>query len=179
MTGAIRNADWTAAGWRVPEAVPPGERPPAPLWDWLTESGSLTARLRGHCGADFRLVLLDESRRALDGDEARRLAAGGTALCREVTLNCGARPLVYARSLLPEACGGAWFEELGETPLGDALFARPETRRGRIELTRLEPGTPLYRRAARHGRHPAWARRSLIRAGELRLLILECFYTPV
>jgi chorismate lyase len=139
-------------------------RVPAPLWSWLTETGSLTQRLKMHCRGVFDLVVLDERDEPLSEADAALvgLEPGAPARVREVQLCCDGVPCIYARSLLPyltlHGAGGA-LDGLGKRPLGDALFAYPDMARGPIEVSE----------------GAEWGRRSVFRLAGQPVLVAEYF----
>lgn len=163
--------------WKALPSWPADERPAA-LWPFIAETGSLTERLRAKAGAAFHVEVLRESEVRLLAQDAALLhaKAGEPAYLRQVYL-CGAKPLVYARSVAV-GDGRRWLKELGESPLGQKVFADKDARRGPIEVTCLAPGEPLYEAAlsALPGNSgELWARRSLLTVGAAAILIYECF----
>ena len=164
--------------WRPLESWPAAARP-AKLWPYLAEIGSLTEKLRARAGKDFHVQLLKQGRAALAPEDAVLLSTrpGDNAFVRQVYL-CGGEPWVYARSLaLGE--GERWLADLGKTPLGEKVFAEPETRRGPIEVAEIGPMHLLYQHAmaglAFEYTRPLWARRSLLSVNGAAILIYECF----
>lgn len=172
-----------ATHWTRHDRLPADSRPAAALWSWLTEHGSLTARLRTRCGAAFRLRVLAESTGMLGREDSAPLGlgAGTRGLIREVTLNCGTATLIYARSVIPErtlAAGNNWLAHLGEKPLGDVLFGLPGIEREPIEVACLQAGHGLLQRVSSKIKPDIpqlWARRSLLQLRGGPLLICECF----
>lgn len=159
------------SGWPV-------ESRPEVLWPWLSHAGSLTEKLRAVVGAAFHVQVLHEGASALLAEDAQLLHTlpGTAAQVREVYL-CGEAPCVYARTL---AASDAvrWLDRLNTQPLGDRVFADPETQRLPIQAACLGPGHFLYAAALRRlERKPGmlWSRRSVLVAGDARLLIYECF----
>ena len=175
---------------------PPANPPHASAWrplrpaagrsglaDWLAERGSLTARLRAHCG-QFALRRLGQRAATPHRDETTLLGLpqGRRAWVREVLLLADGVPVVYAHSVArTEVLRGAWrlLARIGGKPVGDAVFARPLTRRGAIEIRRLKPGHPLQRAACAAAGLPPdtrlWARRSaFVHAGQA-LWVSEVF----
>lgn len=156
------------------------------LRPWLTDPGSLTARVRERCAA-FSLVVLEQRLAAPHADEAALLGLrqGELAWLREVLLVADGVPVVYARSILPRRnVRGAWnlFHGLGARPLGAALFADPAIRRGALACARLDRRDARYHRAlAVSPRLPraVWARRSLFRLRGRALLVSELFLPPI
>ncbi len=148
---------------------------------WLTDRGSLTARLQQQAGPIKVKVLFQGLRRA-NRDEAFLFAAPDKrVMVREVLLLRGATPLVFAHTVF--AAGGlrgAWrgIAGLGNRPLGAALFADPRIARFPLRQKKLPRTHPLYRRAAAQLKHPPpslWARRSIFAAGNSPILVSEVF----
>lgn len=165
--------------WQSPEA----SDAPAALRDWLLETGSLTQRIRAHCEEDFHLDVLREAV-ASEGEIPAAWPPGDIPpRLREVTLNCGDAPLVFARTLIPDPAtvNDHWLLELGNRPLGDVLFQAGGERETGFELAPLDASTELGRAALAHvesGKVDAttvWARRSWVCLHGERLLICECF----
>lgn len=146
--------------------------------DWLAEPGSLTARVQSRCDGDFRLRVIDE--RFASGASILGSNEPAEAFCREITLGCGDRPLVFARTLVPRAtlAAHAWLGALGETPLGVRLFDEPGYMRGRFHVAYLRPGDALYDYVNREivplG-DGLWARRARVELNGDPLEICECF----
>ena len=67
---------------------------------WLLDRGSLTRRIQDRC-ANFRLDVLAQRMAPAQTDEraAIGLHAGAQCLEREVSLNCGGTPVVFAHSV--------------------------------------------------------------------------------
>lgn len=156
-----------------------------PLRRWLTDRGSLTARLQGRAGR-ITVKVLFQGRRRPNADEVF-LFAGRTSqvIVREVLLLRGAMPLVFAHTVFDAASlRGAWrgVSVLGNRPLGAALFADPRIARFPLRQKKLGGGHPLYRRAAAQLKHPPvalWARRSIFAAGKSPILVSEVFLPAV
>jgi chorismate lyase len=149
------------------------------LYGWLTDSGSLTSRLRAACGPGFRLELLGEATEVLPGD-AVSLLDGSEVRARRVRMFCGDGLCVCATTLIPAATldGEPWLASLGDRPLGDALLERGGIQRAPFEFCRASPAHPLFSPAlAGTEIRPAWvwARRSRFRLVAGPLLIYEMF----
>lgn len=148
---------------------------------WLTDRGSLTARLQRRAGPIKVKVLFQGLRRA-NRDEAF-LFASPTArvLVREVLLLRGTTPLVFAHTVLArDGLRGAWrsIARLGTRPLGAALFADPRVARFPLRQKKLPRTHALHRRAALQLQRPLpplWARRSIFAAGKSPILVSEVF----
>lgn len=151
---------------------------PGTVEDWLAEPGSLTARICARCADDFRLAVIDER------DEPTGLLFADREpteiFCREITLNCGYRSLVFARTRVPQPTLAAhpWLRELGGKPLGARLFAEPGYMRGRFHVARLVPGDELYEYVNARVvplASPLWARRARVELSGHPFEICECF----
>jgi len=170
--------------WTAADAVPTAARP-AVLWSWLTDSGSLTQRLREHAGTSFRLHVLAEQREPLRHTDATRMQvdAEQQALIREVRLDADGRAAIHAVTVIPASTLSKLPElaTLGARPLGEALFERDDVARAPFEVACLGPSHPLAARALAAAGEPRarlWARRSVVRVAGHPLLIHECFLFP-
>lgn len=158
-------------------------RVPAELLPWLVDAASLTGRLRRLCPHGFNVRLLAQRwQRPLRNE---RLALGMRdhefALVRQVHLACGARPLVFARTVIPAATlrgGLRRYAHLGTRPLGELLFADRRVRRGGIEVAEIAPRHALYRvitGGRANGSGAVWGRRSVFTLAGAPLLVGEVF----
>ncbi len=152
---------------------------------WLTDSGSLTARLQRYAGP-IKVKVLFQGLRYANRDETFLFASPATrVLVREVLLLKGATPLVFAHTVLaPDKLRGAWrgVARLGTRPLGAALFADPRIARFPLRQKKLPRSHPLYRRAAAQLKQPPatlWARRSIFAAGKSPILVSEVFLPAI
>ncbi len=156
------------------------------LRHWLLDRGSLTRRIQLRC-ARFRLELLSQRIAGVDRDERAVIGAqrGVKCVVREVSLNCGEQPVVFAHSVVePRALRGPWhmLMTLGARPLGAALFSDPRVERQPLHFRHLGAQHELYHRAcALLARPPAslWARRSLFVMRGSRLLVTEVFLPAI
>jgi chorismate--pyruvate lyase len=170
----------TPPAW-FPASGGPAQHVSPPTASWLFETGSLTQRLRGFCGAGFGVRLLRQDRAKPFADEALALGLPGfrLAVVREVLLQCGDRPWVAARSVIPDdALHGdeRRLARLGDRPLGEILFADPRLERARLELAEVETSRwqpELLEPLDIRGR--VWGRRSLYTLGTGKLLVAEFF----
>ena len=152
---------------------------------WLTDRGSLTARLERHAGP-IKVKVLFQGLRRVNRDEAFLFASpSARVLVREVLLTSGSKPLVFAHTVVaPGALRGAWrsVTALGTRPLGAALFADPRIARFPLRQKKLPLSHPLQRRAAAQSKTPLppmWARRSIFAAGNSPILVSEVFMPAV
>jgi chorismate lyase len=152
------------------------------LLPWLTDPGSLTARIRARCRR-FSVRVLGQRLARVHRDEAALLGlrAGELAWLREVVLEADGVAVVYARSVMPRSnLRGDWnrFTGLGSRPLGAALFADPRIVRQPLHVARLDARDRRYRLGAAIA--PAagpslWARRSVFLLAGRPLLVCEVF----
>jgi len=173
-----------SARWLLPSQALKNRIDPVAL-AWLSDEGSLTARLKQRCPDGFSVRVLDETWSRPDPSEARLLGCplNQKVLLRQVHLLCGERLCVYARSVIPLGTlqgRHRRLQHLGDRPLGEYLFAQPHLKRARIEWSRLTPETALYRTALPDGGGGAtiWGRRSLFLIDRKPLLVAE-FFLPV
>lgn len=151
---------------------------PGRVEDWLAEPGSLTARVRSRCPETFRLKVVDQRREQnvtiFEDDEPAE------TFCREITLGCGDKPLVFARTRIPVATltANPWLGELGGTPLGTRLFDEPGYMRGRFFIARMVRGDALYDYVNENVitlHAELWARKARVELKGKPFEICECF----
>lgn len=158
----------------------------ARLRAWLLDRGSLTRRIQLRCKR-FDVAIIAQGLAMPCRDERRLLRLGPAECCivREVRLNCGRKPVVYAHSVLSRrATRGAWrmVMSLGRQPLGAALFADPRVKRYPLRFRQINRGNALFRRASGLLDEPPaqfWARRSLFVLRGARLLVTEVFLPAI
>ena len=180
MTPILRDTSWQPA----PSAA--GAYRP-----WLTDRGSLTARIAARC-PDIRVQVLFQGLRRPDRDERFLFADRGRArvLVREVFLVCRDVPVVFAHTVLaPTHLRGAWrgLSTLGSKPLGAALFADPRIERFALRTRKLGWHHDLQRRVQRYAprskteavQGSLWARRSLFRLHDSPILVTEVFLPEI
>jgi chorismate--pyruvate lyase len=160
-------------------------RRPAPgagrYLSWLIDRGSLTDRVRRRC-AGFGVRLLFQGPRRPTRDERPLFGAGKSrALVREVCLDCGGEPMVFAHSVIRlRDLRGPWrvVARLGARPLGAALFADPRIKRRPLRFRRLVLNDELHARACAALRvrpQALWARSSLFTLHNSPILVTEVF----
>ncbi len=152
------------------------------LKPWLVDEGSLTQRIQSCCRR-FGLKLLAQKFDLPCRDErsCAGLRAAESYLVREVSLQCGRVPVVFAHSVIGRrAHRGAWrlVAALGAKSLGTALFARAGAKRYGVAFRCLRRTDALYARAAGLLPRPPvrlWARRSLFLLQGARIAVTEVF----
>ncbi len=154
------------------------------LRPWLTDRGSLTARLQRYAGPITVQVLFQGLRR-VNRDETFLFALSAHVLVREVLLLCGHTPLVFAHTVLArDGLRGAWrsIARLGTRPLGAALFADPRVTRFPLRQKKLPRSHALHRQAVGQLQcplPPLWARRSIFAVGKSPILVSEVFLPAI
>lgn len=155
---------------------------PAVLQEWLMSEGSLTEKLTATCNDGFNVELLHQT--LTFATEAAAAALGieeGSALLhREVLLNDGDKPLVFACSLLPEVALIGRYEELrqlDERPLGHWIFAEPALQRSRMGFAVIPADAPLFVRVPESQIVSAelWGRVTYFSGAAAPLLVSEFF----
>ena len=165
--------------WKSPPALAGA---PEYLHPWLSDPGSLTARIVARC-QQFQVQVLGETRARPFVDERQLigLSPDRHAWTREVLLLADGVPVVFAHSVLaPRDLIGAWHmaQAIGSRPLGAALFADPSIWRGPLSAARLAPHHPLHRHACHalgESLPTLWARRSRFCRLDRPLLVTEVF----
>ncbi len=156
---------------------------PVDMAGWLFDRGSLTRRLQTVCPKGFRVELVEQGWQRPMLNEAMRLSVSPDrlALVRQVYLFCHARPVVYARTVIPgSTLTGAerHLACLGNRPLGAVLFAAPNMCRDEVEVACIRPGQRIFTRATRTlDSEPVsiWGRRSVFYLSGKPLLVSEVF----
>ena len=175
MTELPQDVDWQ----RAPAAAGPYRR-------WLTDRGSLTARIAARCPG-VRVEVTFQGLRRPDRDEGFLFADAGRsrAFVREVLLCCGDTPVVFAHTVLrPRDLTGPWrgVAGLGSRPLGAALFADARIERFALRQRKLGAHHELNRRVCallRIRPRSLWARRSLFRLHDSPILVTEVFLPEI
>lgn len=170
--------------WQPLGRIARHQRPNPALQNWLTDSGSLTARLIAASHGLFEVQVVRQLIGVPRLDERRVLGMKrpALALIREVIL-CGCdEPWVFARSLLPLASLTGRLRHLrkqGNRPLGAFLFSQPQLTRSAIAVAQISRDHG-YVPDALAGAAPLWGRRSVfsLQAHHLQqkpLLVSEVF----
>ena len=152
---------------------------------WLTDRGSLTARIKARCPS-VRVEVVFQGLRRPDRDERFVFSRGSArVIVREVFLYCGDTPVVFAHTVLdPADLCGTWrsVAKLGNRPLGAALFADARISRHPLRHKKIGRQHELHKRLSKvvH-RAPAslWARRSLFRLHNSPILVTEVFLPEI
>ncbi|MBZ4200906.1 MAG: chorismate lyase [Methylotenera sp.] len=153
----------------------------------LGDKGSLTARLKqGFDDFSVQSLSVSHGRAFLDEMPALGLSLRQTALIRNVMLMGNKQALVFAHSVLPfSSLRGPWLglRQLGNKPLGEALFANPQVKRTALRFQKLYAQHGLYRHALSEYAEAEcsviptylWARRSVFRLHRAKIMVTEVF----
>ena len=165
--------------WRP--ALPAARR--SGIESWLTDSGSLTQRLRrSSARLELRLLRQGPARALRDEYPLLGLPQGRKVWRRDVLLVADGVPRVLGHSVCAlSALRGPWrlLRHLGVKPVGDAVFTRPQTRRSAMRVKRLSAAHPLLRLARCNGparEEARWSRRSSFVYGGSSLWVSEVFF---
>lgn len=165
--------------WQPLAQWPKAQRPGPALCNWLSDKGSLTARLIARSHGHFHVQVLRQqiARPVMSEWRCLGMDRSALALIREVVL-CGYnQPWVYARSVLPLSSLTGPLRHLRKQdtrPLGAFLFSQPHLRRSAIAVSRL---TRHQACVPSHliGDTPLWGRRSVFYLHDRPLLVSEIF----
>ena len=152
---------------------------PAATRNWLLDNSSLTARLIGAGAGHFSVQRLSQRWEVPTASERRLLSAPvrELGLVREVTLQLNRMPVVFARSVFPNASLVGPLRHLRglqNRSLGSILFRHPGLRRSEFELALLPPGSS-YLPKELDQTTPIWARRSRFEIYGKAVLVSEVF----
>ena len=151
------------------------------LSDWLLDPNSLTARLKSHCNEFSVKVLGQQIESCSEQDACEIILAGSQVLVREVILCCDGIPQVFARSLLPltSLTGEEQaLANLGEQPLGQVIFSKPNLSRTAIEVGQFDQQSSVAQLVNELGLEMTdslWGRRSLFYLDAKPLVVAEVF----
>lgn len=153
--------------------------PASALQDWLSDSGSLTARLIAQSEGQFKVQVLRQiiAVPLLNERQVLDMKRPALALIREVILYGKDQPWVFARSILPLSSLTGSLRHLrkqGSRPLGAFLFSQPQLTRSAIAVARISRDH-AYVPAELAGNQPLWGRRSVFYLHRKPLLVSEVF----
>lgn len=146
-------------------------RPSPTQWQWLTEAGSLTARLKTQ-PATFSLDVIQQTQQAFPAGLLAHWSTQ-TGLLREITMALNGQACVFAQSFLPDSTIDAFapLASLGKLPLGEFIFQQSELRRYWLQVAWFEQLalTPNWTVSG------VFARRSLYALRQHEFLVQEVF----
>lgn len=152
---------------------------PSSLHTWLTDTGSLTARLLQLSHQNFRVEVLHQGFAPIRLDERRLLGLKGPSavLVREVILyGCG-QPWVFARSLLPLSSLTGRLRQLRKTsrkPLGAFLFKHTRMFRSPLKIAKFSPQSGVIPQIYQQSQN-LYGRSSVFYVDAKPLLVCEVF----
>ena len=169
-------ADFTDMTWQP--AIEAKHIPEA-LREMILDQNSLTRRLKQlHNNEFFVRVISHEWQNPAPSEKAFLNCDDQQASIREVLLFGSGRPVVFARSVLPESSltgNNEVLLNLGEKPLGEYIFNQPGLRRGPIEITNIPARRFNSHLDFEYETETAWARRSLFYLKEKPISVCEVF----
>jgi len=154
-------------------------QPSSGLQTWLSDAGSLTAKLLKLSHGKFKVQVLQQVHLRASRSEALALGIGFQALClvREVILCGNDEPWVFARSVLPLTSLTGPLRHLrkqGNQPLGAFLFSQPHLKRSSIALSFISRHH-AYVPDEFLGDASVWGRRSIFFVDNKPMLVSEVF----
>ncbi len=152
---------------------------------WVFESGSLTQRLRNFYGAGVGVKIMFQQWQPPFLSERRllRLPEHKYSLTREVLLHINGRPLILARTIIPETtikAAKSNLSRLGNRPLGEIIFSYPKLERIAMDVTliNLPTWSPLAKLEAGIS-SPIWGRRTVYAIAQKQMLVSEFFLPEI
>ncbi|WP_411728409.1 chorismate--pyruvate lyase family protein [Methyloglobulus sp.] len=158
---------------------------PENVQSWTYEAGSLTRRLRDYYGNTIAVSILFHQWRTPFLSECRQLQLPlhRYGLTREVILHKNGKPLLLARTIIPEETikvAHRNLSDLGNRPLGEVIFSYPDLERITMDLALIAPAT-WTSQAQRKANidQPTWGRRTLYAIRERPMLVSEFFLPEI
>lgn len=158
---------------------------PENVQSWTYEAGSLTRRLRDFYGDSVSVKILFHRWRTPFLSERRLLRVPEHRYCltREVLLHAAGKPLILARTIIPEqTIKGAHrnLSHLGSRPLGEVIFSYPKLERLEMDIALIDPDTWTRNTiAAADINQPIWGRRTVYAIAHRQMLVSEFFLPEV
>jgi chorismate lyase len=155
---------------------------PEDVQSWVYESGSLTQRLRDYYGEVKVKILFHDWRNPYLGEhKLLNMPWRRYGLIREVLLHTGGKPLLLARTVIPELTIKAAHRNLahlGTRPLGEVIFSYPDLERICMDMALIPrcAWTPAANANA-DIREPVWGRRTVY-AIQNRPMVVSEFFLP-
>lgn len=165
----------------------PGEHHALPesAQSWIFESGSITQRLRRFYGDAVQVQILFHHWQIPFFTEQRllKLHSHRYALIREVMLHADGKPLILARTIIPENTVKAArrnLSHLGTRPLGEVIFSYPKLERLRLNFTLADTSNwTCYATQKAAITQPIWGRRTIYAIRHKPMLVNEFFMPEV
>lgn len=158
---------------------------PQDVRSWAYEAGSLTQRLRDYYGNTITVNILFHQWRAPFLSERRQLHLPLTRFCliREVVLHTNGKPLLLARTIIPEETikvAHRNLSHLGTRPLGEVIFSYPDLERVTMDLALIMP--TVWTEQTQHNANitqPIWGRRTVYAIQKRPMLVSEFFLPEI
>lgn len=172
--------DWCTSTTKLPQRVVTPK-----LLDWLLENGSLTQKLKNHCG-EFSVKVLAKNECMMTPQQSAVFTDAGHATTkrvqiREVLLYCDGVAWVYGQTLMPLDGVPKSINQLitlGEKPLGELIFNQPGVKRSELEVAYFDSNAPISHLAEQINQpvvHGLCGRRSLFSLDGYSLSVSEIF----
>jgi chorismate--pyruvate lyase len=158
---------------------------PDDVHSWVYEPGSLTKRLRDYYGNGIKVDLLFHRWRTPYLSEFRQLGLPlyRYALTREVMLHIQGKPLLLARTIIPEETikvAHRNLSHLGTRPLGEVIFSYPDLERIAMDLTLIKSVTWTQKaRQKAEIQQSLWGRRTVYAIHHRPMLVSEFFLPEI
>lgn len=158
---------------------------PIAVQSWTYEAGSLTRRLRDYYGDAITVSILFHEWRIPYLSERRQLQLPPHryGLTREVMLHKNGKPLLLARTIIPEETIKAAHRNLahlGTRPLGEVIFSYPDLERITMDLTLIPPDTWTEQVQQKANiQQPIWGRRTVYSIQKRPMLVSEFFLPEI
>jgi chorismate lyase len=158
---------------------------PDAVQSWTYEAGSLTQRLRNYYGNTITVSILFHQWRIpfLSERKQLQLPQHRYGLTREVMLHTNGKPLLLARTIIPEETikvAHRNLAHLGTRPLGEVIFSYPNLERITMDLSLIAPSEwtmPALQKAAIS--QPIWGRRTVYAIQKRPMLVSEFFLPEI
>ncbi|MCF6204959.1 MAG: chorismate lyase [Methylococcaceae bacterium] len=157
------------------------QRLPFNVYSWVYEKNSLTKRLRNFYGQAVTVEILFHRWKPAYLSECNilKLPHQQFNLIREVLLHANGKPLILARTILPEQTikvAKRNLSHLGTRPLGEVIFSYPKLER--LELNTCCIPQNLWTNSLVNKisiAQPIWGRRTVYSIQKQKLLVSEFF----
>lgn len=154
---------------------------PPDVHSWVYEKGSLTRRLRNVYKQSFTVeILFHRWKQAFVSEcNSLKLPHQQYNLVREVLLHADGKPLILARTILPEQTikvAKRNLSHLGTRPLGEVIFSYPKLERLDLNICYIQPEQWSRQLTEKVDiKHDVWGRRTIYSIQKQKMLVSEFF----
>ncbi len=153
---------------------------PNDVHSWVYETGSLTRRLREVYGQAFSVeILFHRWKQAFPGEcKLLKLPHQQYNLIREVLLHADGKPLILARTILPEhtiKVAKRNLSHLGTRPLGEVIFSYPKLERFDLSISCVSDEWTTDLTSKIDLEQAIWGRRTVYAIQKQKMLVSEFF----